>query len=69
MNILINFFASLYDLVIDFFASLYDAVYNFIVFLGEYIKWATTIEPSQTTDFSEHTKQTIPVRNEDHRNG
>ena len=69
MNILINFFASLYDLVIDFFASLYDAVYNFIVFLGEYIKWATTIEPSQTADFSENTKQTIPERNEDHRNG
>lgn len=69
MNILINFFASLYDLVILFFASLYDAVYNFIIFLVEYIKWATTIEPSNTADFSKHTKQTIPVRNDDSRIG
>jgi hypothetical protein len=33
MNILINFFASLYDLAIAFFASLYDLVYYSVNFL------------------------------------
>jgi hypothetical protein len=30
MDLLIDFFASLYDLIIAFFASLYDLAYNFI---------------------------------------
>jgi hypothetical protein len=33
MNIIIDFFATLYDLAIDFFSTLYDLVYNFIRFI------------------------------------
>lgn len=63
LNILIDFFASLYDLVIDFFASLYDIVYNSISFLGEYVKWLTTIRV-KSTDFRTPAKESIPVQNQ-----
>jgi phage-related protein len=53
LNILIDFFASIYDLainifqvLINFFASLYDYVYYFIIFLVEYVKWVTTLKPN-----------------------
>nr|WP_315252601.1 hypothetical protein [uncultured Flavobacterium sp.] len=52
LNILIDFFASLYDLgydfiklSIDFFASLYDMAHDFIFFIWEYLKWITDIRP------------------------
>jgi hypothetical protein len=64
MNILINFFASLYDLAIAFFASLYDLVYDFIIFLGEYVKWATNIRSTKPTDFATQTEQPIQVDNQ-----
>jgi len=64
LNLLIDFFASLYDLVIDFFASLYDVVYNAISFLGEYVKWVTTLRPAKSADFNTPAKETIPVHNQ-----
>lgn len=48
MNILINFFSSVYDLTITLFASLYDLIYNFISFLVEYVKWVTNIGSSNS---------------------
>ena len=64
MNILINFFASLYDFVIVFFASLYDLVYSFFTFLFEYLKWITNIKSAKPKDFSTHKKEKIQVRNQ-----
>lgn len=64
INSLINFFATLYDLVIVFFAFLYDVAYDFIIFLGEYVKWTLSISPSDSSDFNKHAKQTIPVQNQ-----
>jgi hypothetical protein len=64
MNILINFFASLYDLAIAFFASLYDLVYDFIIFLQEYVKWATNIRSTKSTDFATQAEEPIQVHNQ-----
>lgn len=68
LNILIDFFASIYDwgiasfvFLVDLFASIYDAGYNFMVFVGEYIKWITTITPRKTTDFNSLIKN--PIKN------
>jgi phage-related protein len=66
LNILIDFFASIYDLainifqvLINFFASLYDYVYYFIIFLVEYVKWVTTLKPN---NFDIHAEKPIQVR-------
>ncbi|MBW4361499.1 hypothetical protein [Flavobacterium taihuense] len=64
VNILIVFFASLYDLVIDLFASLYDLVHAFIFFLFEYVKWAINIRSTKSTDFSTQTKEPIQFINQ-----
>ncbi|WP_124019495.1 hypothetical protein [Flavobacterium laiguense] len=64
MKILIDFFASLYDLVIAFFASLYDLVYDFIKFLGDYLKWATDIRSFKSTNFDKQAKEPIQVHNQ-----
>jgi hypothetical protein len=65
LNFLIDFFATLYDLVIEFFALQYDLVIGFIVFLGEYLKWVTT-SSSKSTDFVTQTEEPIKVRNQNH---
>jgi hypothetical protein len=64
LNILIDFFASLYDLVITFFASLYDLVYAFIFFLVEYVKWATDLRAYRSTAISTQAKEPIRVGNQ-----
>jgi hypothetical protein len=64
LNILIDFFASLYDLVITFFASLYDIVYAFMFFLVEYVKWATDIRSYKSTEFTTQVKEPIRVDNQ-----
>ncbi len=64
MNPLINFFATLYDLVIEFFASLYDLAYGFINFLVDYLKWMTNIQSAKPADFATHTKESIQARNQ-----
>jgi hypothetical protein len=61
VNILIDFFASLYDFVIALFASIYDLVYAFIIFLWEYLKWITTISSAKSTDFNSHVEEPIKV--------
>jgi hypothetical protein len=64
MNILINFFASLYDGVIVFFASLYDLVYDFIIFLREYVKWTTNTRSTKSTDFNTQAEEPVRVDNQ-----
>lgn len=64
INILIDFFASLYDFIIVFFASLYDSVYDFIIFLREYVKWATDIRSFKPTDFTTQAEEPIQVHNQ-----
>ena len=73
LNILIDFFASLYDMaivafasLIKFFASLYDVVYDFMTFIWEYLKWVTTIETDHSTDFNTHTEEPIKVHSQNH---
>lgn len=66
MNPLINFFATLYDLVIEFFSSLYDMVSNFFGFLLEYLKWMTNMKSDKPKEFSPHTKESIQVHNQNH---
>lgn len=63
MDILIDFFATLYDLVIDSFASLYDLVYDSIIFLIEYVKWITTISSVENNDFKTPAEKPIQVHN------
>lgn len=64
LNFLVNFFASIYDLAIvvfeslvHFFASIYDVSLNFIIFLGEYVKWLTTIKPNNLESVSKEVSQ------------
>ena len=64
VNVLIDFFATLYDLVIDLFASLYDLVHDLIFFLGEYVKWATNIRSTKSNNFSTQTKEPIQFINQ-----
>jgi len=71
LNILIDFFASLYDLAIvvfvsltDFFASLYDLVGGFMSFIWEYLEWVTTIETIPATDFKTPAEESIKVNNQ-----
>lgn len=66
LNILIDFFATIYDLgydfiklLIDFFASLYDMTYSFIFFLWEYLKWITDLRPAKSQDFTTQAEETI----------
>lgn len=66
INILIDFFATLYDLGYDFikllvafFASLYDIVYSFLFFLWEYLKWITDIHPIKSQDFTTQAEEPI----------
>ena len=63
LNILIDFFATVYDLVIEFFALQYDLVIGFIIFLGEYLKWITT-SSTKSTDFAKHAEEPIKVLNQ-----
>ncbi|MDR6845811.1 hypothetical protein [Flavobacterium granuli] len=63
LNFLIDFFATLYDLVIEFFALQYNLASDFIIFLGEYLKWVTT-SSSNSTDFTKHAEEPIKVRNQ-----
>jgi hypothetical protein len=63
LHFLIDFFATLYDLVIEFFALQYDLVIDFIVFLGEYFKWVTT-SSREPADYIAHAEETIKVRNQ-----
>jgi hypothetical protein len=63
LHFLIDFFATLYDLVIEFFALQYDLVVGFIVFLGEYFKWATT-SSRKSTDFAEPAEEPIKHQNQ-----
>jgi len=39
-------------------------VYNAISFLGEYVKWVTTLRPAKSADFNTPAKETIPVHNQ-----
>ena len=55
LHFLIDFFATIYDLVIEFFALQYDLVVGFIIFLGEYFKWVTT-SSRKSTDFFKHSE-------------
>lgn len=73
LHILIDFFASLYDLsmvvfasLIKFFASLYDMVYDFMTFIWEYLKWVTTIETTHTNDFNTPVEEPIKVHSQNH---
>lgn len=66
MNILINFFATLYDLVIDFFATLYDLVYNFIKFLVDYLKWITNMKSAKPNKFSKPVEEPSQARKQSH---
>ena len=66
LNILIDFFASLYDigydfikLSIDFFASLYDMAHDFIFFIWEYLKWITDIRPMIPQSITTQAKESI----------
>ncbi|HKO77842.1 MAG TPA: hypothetical protein VJU52_11515 [Flavobacterium sp.] len=65
LNNLIDFFATVYDLVIEFFALQYDLVIGFIIFLGEYLKWVTT-SSTKSTDFSTPAEESIKVHNQNH---
>ena len=65
LHFLIDFFATLYDLVIEFFALQYDLVIGFIIFLGGYLKWVTT-SSRKSTDFTKPAEETIKVRNQNH---
>nr|WP_315151989.1 hypothetical protein [uncultured Flavobacterium sp.] len=64
LNILIDFFASIYDLgydfiklLIDFFASLYDMAFSFIFFFWEYLKWITDLRPVKSQDFTKQAEE------------
>jgi hypothetical protein len=66
LNILIDFFATIYDLgfdfiklLIDFFASLYDMAYVFIFFIWEYIKWTADIRPVMPQNITTQAKESI----------
>lgn len=66
LNILINFFASIYDLgydfiklLIDFFASLYDMTHAFIFFIWEYLKWITDLSPDKSQDFTTQNEESM----------
>lgn len=68
LNFLVNFFASIYDLAIavfdsfvHFFASIYDVSLDFIIFLGEYIKWLTTIKHN---NFDSVSKEVVQIHNQ-----
>jgi hypothetical protein len=71
LTILIDFFASVYDMpfivfdsLIDFFASIYDLVFAFMIFLVDYVKWLTTISPSQTNGFNTHVGKPIQIHSQ-----
>lgn len=66
LNILIDFFATVYDLVVKFFALQYDWVYSLIIFFGEYLKWITTDYSPKSTDFSKHIEEPIKVPSQNH---
>lgn len=61
LDILIDFFASLYDFVIALFASIYDLFYNFFIFLWEYLKWITNISSAKSNDFISHAEEPVKV--------
>lgn len=63
LHFLIDFFATIYDLVIEFFALQYDLVVGFIVFLGEYLKWVTT-SSRKSADFVKHAEEPVKVNNQ-----
>ena len=64
LNILIDFFATVYDLVVEFFALQYDLIYALIIFLGGYLKWMTTNYSPKSTDFASHAEEPIKVRSQ-----
>lgn len=71
MDIIIDFFASLYDLgydfiklLINFFAFQYDLVYDFIIFLRECIKWAFNMRSTKSVDFTTQVEKTMQVDNQ-----
>lgn len=66
INILIDFFASLYDLVIALFAFIYDSVYDLVFFLLEYTKWVTTINATKTNHFDKQEEEKIKIYNQNH---
>lgn len=66
LNILIDFFASIYDLgydfiklLVDFFASLYDMAHDFIFFIWEYLKWTTDLRPIIPQNISNQAQESI----------
>jgi hypothetical protein len=66
LNILIDFFASIYDLgyafiklLVDFFASLYDMAHIFIFFIWEYIKWTADIRPVMPQNINTQAEKSI----------
>ncbi|PJJ08266.1 hypothetical protein CLU83_1520 [Flavobacterium sp. 1] len=66
LNILIGFFASLYDLgydfiklLVDFFASLYDMAHDLIFFIWEYLKWITDIRPIMPQNITTQAEKSI----------
>ena len=71
LNILIDFFATIYDLgydfiklLVDFFASLYDMTHDFIFFLWEYLKWITDICPMVPQSITTQTEKSIASQSE-----
>ena len=66
LNILIDFFATVYDLVVDFFALQYDLIYGLLIFLGEYFKWITSNYIPKSADFSKHAEEPIKVHSQNH---
>ncbi len=62
-NQVIDFFATIYDLVIELFANIYDSGYNLVIFIGEYIKWMTTVDTNTSTQYSTHGEDAIHVHN------
>lgn len=69
MKVLIDFFASIYDLaynflsrLVDFFAALYDLVYDFIIFMIEYIKWITDFRSNKTNNSTIQAEKTAEVK-------
>lgn len=73
INFLIDFFATVYDLVndfikllIDFFAYQYDLASDFIIFLCEYLKWITDFHSTKSANFTRPAEEPIKINNQNH---
>lgn len=71
INFLIDFFATLYDLVndfiklsIEFFSYQYDLAYDFMFFIWEYLKWITDIRSDKSADFTTPAEEPVQVHNQ-----